>query len=168
MRLYHYTTPLHLERIASDLFLKVTESNIGGPRDKGIEPCGEHVGPDVVWLTDHDGTKTNRDTLRAGCVLSSGPLSVIAVDKTVVRFTVDVPDEEVTRWSDFADEHGMHKRWRKIIEKWPAKPNWWYVVERPIGLDEWVEVCPTFGEPVDFPAALNPVVNLVSATDRAE
>jgi len=167
MILYHYTTVLHLPSIGADGHLKVTESNIGGPPGKSIEPSGEHVGPDVVWLTDRDGLTTNRDTLRAGCALSSGSFSILSVDKTVVRFTVEVPDEDVMRWEDFAKEHGISRRWQRILEKWPRRPNWWFVVQRPIGSEEWVEVCSTYGEEMEVPMTLAPKWNLHSAISRS-
>jgi len=168
MLLYHFTTPIHLPRIAEDGFLKVTESNIGAPPNKSMEPTGEHAGPDVVWLTNQDGTQTNRDTLRAGCVLSAGSFSVLSVDKTVVRFTVDVPDDEVLRWADFAKAQGIHKRWQRVLEKWPAKPNWWFLIERPVPSGEWVEICSTYGEEMEVPTALAPKWNLHSAISRSE
>jgi len=166
MILYHYTTPLHLESIGRDGFLKVTESNIGAPEGKGMEPCGEHHGPDVVWLTDKDSTTCNRDTLRAGLKLVSVMPVPAQIDKSVIRFMVEVPDDEVVTWEPFAKEHGIHSRWKRTLEKNYARPRWWFLVQRPIPSEEWRRIEATYGEcdPCEYAPDLEPWVPKVEWT----
>jgi hypothetical protein len=146
MRLYHYTTKMHIPQILYDGVLKTTESNIGAPRDvayRNVEPRGEHVGPDVVWLTDQDGSsphhRSTPETLAHSLALVNPAFKDNAF-KVDVRFALDVPDDAVRPWADFADEHGMNPRWRRRFEKEPHRPYWWFVVEREIPRSEWVEI----------------------------
>lgn len=129
MRLYHFTSPERLTMIRITGEIRVTESNIGSNRPD-IRPYGEHVGPDVVWLTDV-GVVSAR-----GAGLDRTP---DGTDKTAVRITVDVPDHEVIWWPDFAVEHGMHKAWRRALER-GRDPRSWFVLTRPIPRAEWVDV----------------------------
>jgi len=124
--LYHYTCrcELHLGSILREGTLRVSESNIGSA-DPKMPPCGEHIGPDVVWLTTSEhpwGTQG----------LEGGPC-----DKTAVRIVVDVVDAH--HWPEWSKRHGMHPRWRRSLER-DCYPNQWYVVERPIPQEEWVSV----------------------------
>lgn len=125
MILYHYTTELHLPKIFADEQLNPTESNLSG--------WSSHAGPDVVWLTSwsspDDGTALG---------LTGG------VDKTAVRFTVDVPRLEVDQWDSWAKRHGIAREWKRALKNAARIPEGerapWLVIERPIGMDEWVEV----------------------------
>jgi hypothetical protein len=96
MTFYHFTCEEHLEAIGSSGVLWPTESNVGS----GVpawEPCGVHLGPDVVWLLDVP-------TLEYPHGLQGG-----AFDKTAVRITVGVP---AIRWLDWAWTAQMHPVWR--------------------------------------------------------
>ena len=123
MHLYHFTTRLHLSAITKSGFLKVTESNVGSGSPL-MPPTGQHVGPDVVWLT----SSVSGD----GCGLDGG-LS----DKTELRFVVEVPD--AVRWVDWAPAAQMHPRWRRALSRGQDVSSW-YVVERPIPMSEWVSI----------------------------
>jgi hypothetical protein len=125
MKLYHYTSQHHLPYILRDGHLKVTESNIGSPLPT-MEPSGMRVGPDVVWFSTHGAPDAND----LGLVSTS-------VDKTKVRFTVNVKDAEP--WCSFADRHEINPEWRDIIEEGRA-PKSWYVVERNVLRSEWLYV----------------------------
>ena len=88
MKLYHFTCREHLEAIKRDGVILTTESNIGSPLPR-LKPFGEHVGPDVVWLTDCP----NLDRGDHG-------LSGSAADKSAVRITVEIDD--AMPWAKFA------------------------------------------------------------------
>lgn len=142
MRLYHFTSPERLTMIRLEGEIRVTESNIGSPHPDW-PPCGEHVGPDVVWLTDVDTIGNG-----AGLALDG---SLDGTDKTAVRIEVDVPDADVTWWPDFARAHGMHRNWRRVIER-GRDPESWFVVARAIPRREWVKVdAPGGGEGLRLP-----------------
>lgn len=121
--LYHFTALSWTPSIFEQGFIDVTESNISRSR--------AHAGPDVVWLTADDVAP---DAFALG-------LDGSAFDKTQIRFTVFVP---AYPWAEWASSKGVGpsnqfrrslsegRRWRK-----------WYVLERPILRDEWIEVLDT-------------------------
>jgi len=157
MILYHYTSALHLPAIADSQFLKLTDSNIGGPEGKTPDefPVGPHAGPDVVWLTDMDGQGTNADTLREALALNPPPLmagSLPSNYKVAIRFTVDIPDGDALRWDRFATDHGIHPRWKRTLEKGYRKPNRWFLCPREIPRSEWTNISVRPG--TEFPAVI--------------
>ena len=120
MILYHYTALLHLRTIAQDGMIRTTESNVGSGR-VDWQPFGEHVGPDVVWLT------TTQDPTKGQGL--QGP-----ADKTAARIIVDVND--AAPWSRWCVAHGINPSWRGALEA-RQLPDQWYVVERPVARGEW-------------------------------
>ena len=129
--LNHYTGATHLDYILGSGVLLTTESNIGAPdspdsRRKGVEPVGDHVGPDVVWLS------SLRNPLHAGIHAGSGT-------DGVVRVVVDVPADEVAAWPAWSKAHGIDRRWYRVLGR-DTYPDSWYVVERPIPWGEWVRI----------------------------
>jgi hypothetical protein len=130
VRLNHFTNPTNADYMIASGVIMTTESNIGcRPEDAlrhGLHPVGEHVGPDVVWLTD-------LDTAAQTGVLG-GPAR-----KGGVKVTVEVPDAEVHPWSEWAFDHGIHPTWYESLGR-HNRPDRWWVVERPIPHTEWVEI----------------------------
>ena len=120
MRLYHFTSTAHLPRILADGFLKVVESNMSRTR--------EHAGPDVVWLTSRSEPAAHR-----------GWAGGSAVDKTAIRFTVDIPDRDVHRWSEWARRRGIDQKWMRALASTGGSASW-YVVERVVSAGEWIEI----------------------------
>lgn len=131
MILNHYSAGANLDYILGSGVLMTTESNIGAPdspdsRRKGVEPVGDHVGPDVVWLSSlqnplHSGIHTSR----------GGP--------SVIRVVVDLPDDEVEPWPAWSKTQGIDRRWYRVVAK-DTYPDSWYVVERPVPWREWVRI----------------------------
>ena len=122
MKLYHFASAGRLAQIMDDGYLKVTESNMSRTR--------EHAGPDVVWLTSDPDPS-------AQPWKSGAP-----VDKTAVRFTVDVPKREAQRWRGWATRRGIDPRWLKNIAASGGSGRW-YVIERPVPRAEWIEIVHT-------------------------
>lgn len=91
---HHFTSTSHLRAILTDRALLPSESNIGSPRE------GAHVGPDVVWLLD-EATPTHGHGLEHS-----------TLDKTGVRFSVEVP---AIRWTDWQWASRMDPRWKESI-----------------------------------------------------
>jgi hypothetical protein len=120
MILSHFTSAYHLHAIATDGYLKVTESNISLLR--------EHAGPDVVWLTDN--TEPTSQCWARGSV----------VDKTGVRFIVNVPDEDVYPWRTWAFDQGIDQFTFDALAQTGGDSDRWFVVTRPIPVTEWVDV----------------------------
>jgi hypothetical protein len=126
MILYHYTSLVHLELIKQDGIIKTTESNIGSPSPLW-KPYGNNIGPQVVWLTDQPEVKTGHG------------LDSNVVNKFQVRLKFDLPD--AIRWVEFANQHGINKKWYRILDKtgnYTARH--WYVLTRPIQLFEIQEI----------------------------
>ena len=128
MRLYHYTSEDHLEYVLGLGVLLTTESNIGAPdfgrtRTEGWQPVGDHIGPDVVWLTD----------------LENAALAGITTDssyKGAIRVVVQVPDSDVQHWPPWAEKHGIDPGWYAALSA-GCEPDRFWIVERPIPHTEW-------------------------------
>ncbi len=128
MILYHFTSSIHLPKIMSDGFLKVTESNISERR--------EHAGPDVVWLT------SNPDPAGArwqGAGVQNWHPGVILAPKDEIRFTVDVPKRDVHKWLVWSRARGIDPGWAAHLASVGGSRRW-HVIERPVVRDEWVTV----------------------------
>ncbi|MCJ0868119.1 hypothetical protein [Streptomyces sp. AP-93] len=118
--LYHYTLVFHLPQILRSGYINVTESNISAGR--------EHAGPDVVWLTAANTADR-----------SGGWYTGSHVDKTAVRITVDVPEREVYRWTEWAPRHGCSARTMAALRRVKGG-NSWRVVARRVQCEEWKEI----------------------------
>lgn len=146
MKLYHLTSIYHLPVIMSSGYLKVVESNVS------LIPHEEHKGPDVVWLTTSP---------RPGQGWAEMREHLAFVDKTRVIFEVDIADDIVHPWYDWArahgsDEHSMRALAASGDERVPKRrgnlyePSGdaaleraraeWYVVERAVPWLEWERV----------------------------
>jgi hypothetical protein len=88
-RLCHFTSECHLPLILRDGYLRTTDSNVSSSR--------QHACPDVVWLLDEPELGRHLHGLR-----NRGAPSV---DKTAVRFTLELPRSKVLRWTEFAMRH---------------------------------------------------------------
>jgi hypothetical protein len=147
MKLYHLTSIYHLPLILSAGYLKVVESNIS------LMPREEHKGPDVVWLTTSP---------RAGQGWARMRPQLAYVDKTRIVFEVEVPDDDVHNWYDWAQAHGSTLHFMKALaasgderhhqtvrvgsdveadeaalERARAE---WFVVEREVPWVEWLRI----------------------------
>lgn len=91
MRLYHLTSLYHLPAILTSGYLKVTESNVS------LVPHETHKGPDVVWLTS---------SRRAGQGWARMADHLGFVDKCRIVFELNLPDDEVHPWWQWALDHG--------------------------------------------------------------
>lgn len=123
MRLFHFTSAHHWPLIEQAGFLKTVESN--------VDMLRSHAGPDVVWLLD-----TPTVDLPHGLVMPGYP-----IDKTQVRFTVEVP--KPIRWSEWGPTQSMDPEWRETFLNAAggdeAAEHWWVVPAR-IPAKRWVEV----------------------------
>jgi hypothetical protein len=127
VKLYHYTSILHVPSIFNDGFLKTTESNVSRKRGG--------AGPDVVWLT------TNPD-LRSGNGLDMGInalTNVAGFSKTKVRFSVEVDKRSVHQWREWAGRYAIEAVWMAGLANVGGSGTW-RVVERPIPASQWTEV----------------------------
>lgn len=132
-RLFHFTTSLHLPSILDEGMLRTTESNCSRTRP--------HAGPDVLWLTSSADVEVHQGWQW------SGPRRAF-VDKTEVRFTVEVPKRDVYRWWDWAARRGIDQKWARQLAAVGGSRTWW-VIERPVTGDEWIEVIDVrSGEPL--------------------
>ena len=123
MRLWHFTSTLHLPMILRDGHLRTTESN--------LSPVKPHVGLPVVWFMD-----TPELTHDHG-------LGGSAVDKTAVRVEVDVRPAWVSEWLPWAEAQGINRWWldallsaaggREAAERW-------HVTFRRIPRHMWVKI----------------------------
>jgi hypothetical protein len=121
MRLYHFTSEVHLPRILEAGRLEVTESN--------VDPFRAHAGPDVVWLTDEPDPARHEQWAR-------GPV----VDKLAVRFTVEVPRGRMMSWAAFSHRHRVSAVWRAALERSGGDASTWWVSTVPVTRERWVAV----------------------------
>lgn len=130
MILYHFTSIERLRLIQVAGFIKTTESNIGRKAN---------TGPPVVWLTDDPD---------APAALLAIAKTLDGTDKGAVRITVDLPDDEVYWWRDFADEHRMPRELRRELAR-GYDPDLWWVIPRPVSVrDEVVVIERRDGDPL--------------------
>lgn len=99
MIFHHFTSEFHLGLITAAGLINATESNIGSGR-RDWRPFGEHVGPDVVWLTDDPDP--DEDQSFRGSLLN----------KTAVRLDVDV---DAIKWTTWGPAKRMHRDWRRAL-----------------------------------------------------
>lgn len=126
--LYHFTSLAHLPDIISNGRLLLCESNISKKR--------RMAGPPVCWLTKSD------DPHRCG--LQQDPAlrelrDFDKIDKTRIRFTVEMPNALVTRYVDWARAQGIDRKWLAEIMT-SGGSRQWYVATRPIDMSFWREV----------------------------
>jgi hypothetical protein len=117
--LYHFTSAVHVPTILASGYLKTVESNVSFKR--------EHAGPDVVWLT-------TSPTAEAGHGLQSS-----LVDKTEIRFTVEVDKRSVHKWREWAKARGSSQETMTNLARSGGSASW-RVVTTPIPAANWVEV----------------------------
>lgn len=132
MIFYHFTSWQHCLEIFASGEIRTTESNVGSGR-KDWQPFGEHVGPDVVWLTTREIPTRNGVDLPAVV----GRELDIPNQKWRVRLTLQLPEEEVYQWTRWSKKQRMNPKWRRAIEDGMSFQSWW-VIERSISLDEIV------------------------------
>ena len=141
MRLFHFTNYIHWCDIQSTGEIATTESNIGsGSPD--LEPYGEHIGPDVVWLTDKatPGANGLEVVLPVASIESQVELlegatgrPFIEIDKRLVRLELDLDDAH--HWPEWSCEHGINRQWARALSRDNLPWRWW-VSERPIPVGE--------------------------------
>lgn len=93
---------------------------------------GEHVGPDVVWLT--------KDPTPVQPWAHTERNLPIEWQKSEVLITVDVPVEDAHKWSTWAFEQGISKMWYDALDSDDGSAENWFVVERPIPMEEWTAI----------------------------
>lgn len=126
--LYHYTSIERWGRIKDDGRLNTTDSCLVAPSRDGA--LNENRGPSVVWLTtDGEGT------------LGHGLQNTLdRTDKTRVRVTVQLPNNEVHKWKDWALRRRINPRWLRSLTEDQSGASTWRITERPIPSTRWVEV----------------------------
>lgn len=144
--LYHFTSTYHLPSILAAETLTLTESNIGSPNE-AWEPYGEHYGPDVVWCFNVPKPIMGSPTMLMARGTTAGGDHFL-IDKRLVRITIEVPEEDVVRFTPWAKDLGIHPSWLKVMQKGNPSKNW-YCVLRPVPMDEWLTV--EIRERVDAP-----------------
>ena len=124
---FHFTSTVHLPFIIGSGAIGPTSSNI-------LFPSFEEAGPLVVWLLSEP-----EPTYEHGLVS--------AVDKTAVRFEVDIP---AIKWTDWEWTARMPKDSKRLIIQTGGgeeAADLWYVWPAPIPRKRWVSVR-SCGEPV--------------------
>lgn len=132
-RFYHFTSLRHLDSIEQRGVILPTESNVGSAVP-GLEPFGEHVGPDVVWLLDV------ADPFEHGHGLVGAGQFPPRDDKRAVRIEVDVP---AILWLAWAPALRSNPAWRSVFMHaggGGAAYAHWYVWPAPIKRGRWTSV----------------------------
>lgn len=136
MNLYHFTNGPNLAGILDDGRIMTTTEKRGSPRWVAGAPVtsdADRAVEDVVWLTT-DGT-----TEQAWSTDVADADSIFAPDgKTGFRLEVDPADAE--RWHRYADRRGIPWQYRRMLAYEGTRPDSWWVVERAITVDDWVEL----------------------------
>lgn len=93
----------------------------------------------VLWLSSESGDGVEGSSLAAALNLDQAVFGQ-HVNRTEIRFTVEVPDEDTQSWYDYAATYGASPTTMRKLEKWPKRPEWWIPFERSIPSSEWVEI----------------------------
>ena len=147
MILYHFTTILNAKGII--------KAGVIMTRDSLLDPRSHEF-----WVKDEDGEFLRREIFTK----EKGPLTdywkkirvVFFTDtprhdghgwatgsafaKTDFRFTVEVSDDEVSRWESWSKGHKIPSWWKKAIMRTGENANTWVVVERAIPAEEWRKI----------------------------
>lgn len=92
MRLYHFTSHIHLSLIEKAGFLKLTESN--------LDAYKPHSGPDACFFFSTPLPPSGYNALYA---------------KSEVRITVDVPRKWTRHWLSWARQRGIDETWLNAL-----------------------------------------------------
>lgn len=120
MKLYHYTSTLHVPFIRNTGDLRYGDIPLRESPNYG--ESGH-----AVWLTTKDYA-TNGE---------HGIYSPIG-DKTEVRFTIDIPEDDprLFRWSEYAKLNHVKKSWYATLDEiGGGLSNTWWLFVRPIPVD---------------------------------
>jgi len=121
LKLYHFTSVRRMKEILRSGHIKTTYSD--------IQPDGS--GPGVVWLTSNPKPKQEWTEIEAQNFL---------FEKYGIRITVEIPDKEAHRYSEWSREMGIDPKWYKFYSERDSSFGDWHVVTRPIGMSEWRDV----------------------------
>lgn len=147
--LYHFTSKRQLAGILSSGELLMTPNpHLSAPGEKFP----------VLWLSSESGDGKGAATVAAGLNLDQA-INRQLVNRTEIRFTVEVPDDEVVTWADYADFYGVLPKVIRKYAKWPRHSEWWVPFTRSIPAEEWVEISQGTGE------VWNPMLAFDGATD---
>jgi hypothetical protein len=126
--LYHFTSTEHVPVIFDSGVLALTDSMLTSG------PAVSLTAPPVLWMLD----TPELDGHPHGIDVPNWP-----VDKTEVRFTVDVPDAWVRKWVDWARAQGIRHGWLETVVRigggWDAAEHW-MISFRKVPSDRWLEV----------------------------
>lgn len=156
MELFHFTSIAKLPAILRSQRLQLSESGISEKRPM--------AGPPVVWLTK------NGDPAAEAHGIHHDPVNqklhdYHLIDKTRIRFTVELPNVRVTRWADWARSHGIDRAYLSRVMSIKGAFSW-YVCERPITIESWIMVEDVQADKVIWLAGPRPERHL-SAAERA-
>jgi hypothetical protein len=129
MRLYHFTSTIHLPFILRDGYLKVTETN--------LDPVHPHAAPDAVWFLDGPDLGGSLHGLNVDSLPGPRP------DKTQVRIEVEVPDGRVRAWLPWVEAQGIDPEWLDILTRNDGGREGaarWMLVFRKVTIDQFVTI----------------------------
>ncbi len=134
MKLYHYTSCEHLQRILEDREIKLTASNLMKP----VRPyvyngsCCDVTDSykPVVWFTTLLDFKRAQD---CGLIGSSQ-------DKTAAVIVVEATPEKFRRWDSWAEENSIDDEWYSILKSVSPEWNTFYITEEPVRITEATQI----------------------------
>ena len=129
MRLWHFTSTVHLPYILATEYLRPVETN--------LDPVIPHSAPDGVWFLDGPELGGTSHGLNVDSLPGPRP------DKTEVRIEVEVPDSRVRAWLPWAEAQGIDPEWLDILTRddgGRAGASRWMLVFRKVTSDQWVRV----------------------------
>lgn len=124
MRLWHFTSTMHLPFILQDGALK--------PSDSMLDTRGP-TGPECVWLLDTPHLDHSHGLQTPGW----------AAGKTGVKFEVEIPDKRVVEWLGWAESNQIEADWLRAVLAaggGPEAAKRWRCVFRSIPRGQWVSV----------------------------
>ena len=114
MILYHFTSLSHLPKICKSGFLKIGDIPLKQTSNYGEDGHG-------VWFTTASSANPEQHGLKN-----------LLVDKTVVRFKVDIDEHslQLFKWSDYAKMNKINKKWYETLDKVGGglSHTWWLYI----------------------------------------
>lgn len=94
----------------------------------------------TLWFSTESGDGQTGSTMPTALNLDGPIQGRFLANRTEFRIAVEIPDDEVQMWEDYADRYNVPKPVTRKLAKWPKRPEWWVALERNVKAPEWIDI----------------------------